>query len=224
MQGAVDHRGKTMAHQDVTRTVKIEIDFFMQNNNAQNTLHAKATGPIALSDLDDLAGVIEGWLTTDWAPIAAAEWAAQNVTLTDLNSLAGPRKSYPISSPIVGGLTADPIPAGSTLAVQGNVGRRGKGIQGRVFWIGLANSQVDGNTVTSDQVTAIVDALNNLNSLVTAMAAFDGLCVPHLVVGGSRPNPATSDLIVTFLVTNNLIDSQKDRLPFHKKHKRFPVA
>jgi len=192
----------------------------MENNNAANVLHAQYTGAIGLDDLDDLEAVIEAWLTTDWAPIAASAWACTEIVLTDLDSLSGKRKSYPISPPIQGTDTAQPMPANATLAIKEDVGRRGRGIAGRIFFIGLSEAAVQGNEVLSTGVDAILTAYTNLNTTITALAVYNGLCVPHLKVGTSRPNPAEVDLVTAFLATDNLIDTQKDRLPFHKKKRK----
>lgn len=209
-----------MAHQDVTDTVRIEIDYVMENNNAANILHAKYSGSVSISDLDALNSAIAGWLTTDWAPLASSGWEATGITLTDLNSLAGKRKAYPISPPVQGTDVAQPMPANVTLAIKEDVGRRGRGIAGRIFYVGLAEDQVQGNEVVSVTASAILAAFVALNADIAALPPFQGLCVPHLTVSGGHPNPASSDLVDGFFLTNDLIDSQKDRLPFHKKKRK----
>jgi hypothetical protein len=212
-----------MAHQDVTETVQIEIRYVMDQNNAANVLHAKYTGAVSLSDFDNLENAIAAWLTASWAPVASSMWEVNQIILTDLNSLNGPRKSYPISPPIQGTDTAQAMPANATLAVKADVGRRGRGLAGRIFFIGLSEAAVQGNEVVSTGVASILTIYNTLNADIAALPPFDGLAVPHRTVGGAHPNPASSDTVTNFLVTDNLIDSQKDRLPFHKK-KRKPRA
>lgn len=213
-----------MAHQNILNAVKIELNYFMQTNNASNIMHARATGPITLALLDTLETVLKDWLTTEWATLASTTWSAQSIILTGENSLFDPRKAYPLSPAIAGTLTGGALPANATLAVKANIGRRGKGVNGRVFWVGLDGSQVTDNFIGSTEGNAIVAALNALNASVAALVGFEGLCVPHLVVGGAHPPDASSDIIVDFSLADNAVDSQKDRLPFHKKRKRFPVA
>lgn len=213
-----------MAHQDVTNTVSIEIRFTMGNNNAQNTLHALAATTPGNADLIELGNVVQAWLEDDWAPIASQAWSANEIVMTSLDSITGPRRSVPLSPAVVGTLVEDAMPANVTIAVKADIGRRGRGTAGRVFWIGLAESQVSGNLLGAATAVAIVAALDSLNEDVAGLDNFNGLCVPHLVVGGLRPNPATSDLVQQFALTDLSMDSQKDRLPFHKKKKRLPVA
>lgn len=213
-----------MAHQNVLNTVQIEIRYFAQNNNAANILHARATGTITSALLDTLNATVSSWLASDWAPLAAGEWTANEIILTGLNSLFDPRKSYPIAPPIAGTDATAALPASSTIAVKADIGRRGKGVAGRMFWVGLADDMAVGSELDVSAANGIVTAMNTLNTNVASLTGFEGLCIPHLEVAGVRPPNATSDIVVDWLLTDLTIDVQKDRLPFHKKHKRFPVA
>lgn len=213
-----------MPHQDVTNTVAVEMRFFLGSQNAQNTLHALCATTPGLADLNDLGAVVVAWLNTVWAPIASEDWTANEVVLTSLDSITGPRRSIPISPAVPGELSSDAMPANVTIAVKEDIGRRGRGTAGRVFWIGLAESQVNGNQLESAAATDIVGALEQLRSDVEALANFEGLCVPHLTVNYLHPNPASSDQVQQFTLTNLYMDTQKDRLPFHKKKKLPPVA
>lgn len=213
-----------MPHQDVTNTVAIEMRFFLGSSNAQNTLHALCAGVPGPADLDDLGAVVDAWIETEWAPIASEDWTANEIVLTSLDSVTGPRRSIPISPPVPGEIAFDAMPANVTIAVKEDIGRRGRGTAGRVFWIGLAENQVNGNQIEATAATAIVAALETLRTNVEGLTNYTGLCVPHLTVAGVHPDPATSTLVAQFVLTNLYIDSQKDRLPFHKKKKLPPVA
>lgn len=213
-----------MPHQDVTRTVAIEMRFFLGSQNAQNTLHALCTTTPGLADLNDLGAVVDAWIETQWAPIASEDWQATEIVLTSLDSITGPRRSIPISPAVPGEIAFDAMPANVTIAVKEDIGRRGRGTAGRIFWIGLAENQVNGNSLEAAAATAIVAALEDLRTSVEGLTNFDGLCVPHLTVAGVHPDPAASSLVQQFVLTNLYMDSQKDRLPFHKKKKLPPVA
>ena len=209
-----------MAHQDVQNVVKIELQFASQNNNAENVLHAHYTGTIVADSLDGLAAILQTWLTDVWAPLASIEWEAVQIVITDLNSLSGPRRAYPISPAIVGGNAREAIPANATLAVKADTGTRGRGKNGRVFWIGIPQDAQDGSNITPSYANGLAEGLIALNTAVAATSPFTGLVVPHLVVGGVRPPTAGSSPIVGFAITDYVVDSQRDRLPGHKRHKK----
>jgi hypothetical protein len=209
-----------MAHQDVTRTVRCEIRYFGQNNNAANVFHVRYTTAFTDTEADALFATINTWLDTDWKDNAAALWTANEVVLTNLNSLAGIRRVYPIQPPIAGTITDPGLPANVTVAVHGSTGTRGRGKSARWYWVGLSEGQIDGSTLLLASGNAIDAALNALLDTIAGGAMFDGMAVPHLVVGGTRPSPAESEIIVKWSLSDYILDSQVDRLPFHKKHKR----
>jgi len=209
-----------MAHQDVTDTIQVDLRFEMGNNNAANVLHVGYTGEIGIPDLDNLNEEFQTWLETSWKPIASELWNATLVTLTDINSLDGPRKAYPVDPVLTGDVTGGAPPASVTIAVKADIGRRGRGTAGRVFWIGLAESQLTENSLDVAVGSLILVALTTLNDAIALIPPFSGLVIPHRQVAGSFPNPATSSPVVGFLLTDYSIDVQKDRLPFHKKRKR----
>lgn len=210
-----------MAHQNVTDTVQVDINYAMQGNNASNVIHITYTPAVSLTDFDAMSSAIAGWLTSHWKPLAAAEWSVTSLVFTDLNSASGPRKAYPLDPPIVGSAAFDPLPANATLAIKFDIGQRGRGTAGRIFWVGLNEDQVDGNTVSGAAMVAILGALDALQTAITTVGSpWVDLAVPHRTVNKVHPNPAVSSGVVGFLATNNLIDTQKDRLPFHKKRRK----
>jgi hypothetical protein len=97
---------------------------------------------------------------------------------------------------------------------------RGRGTAGRTFWVGLAEDDVQGNQILSVPLGNIISALQTLNTSVITLGTFDGLCIPHMGWPGHEHNPAACRLVASYLTTNDLVDSQKDRLPFHKKRKK----
>lgn len=213
-----------MPHQDCANTIQCNLRYEMAGNNAETVFHVKATGTITEALLDTLAALITAWITSDWKPNASTQWAVNEIVLTGLNSLFDPRKSYPIAPAVNGADSTGALPANCTMALKEDIGRRGKGIAGRWFWVGLTSGMCTDNTCNAGIVTALLTAVNNLATTIASTVGFEGIAVPHFVVGGVRPPVAQSDVITGFLASDDELDTQKDRLPFHKKHKRFPVA
>lgn len=209
-----------MKDQIVTAGVKAEMRYLVNGQNAENVYWAKASGTIDEALLDSLAALLIAWEDTEASAQRSADCDLVEIILTDMSSLAGVRKVYGVSPPQSGAVTGDAMPNNVTLAVKENIGQRGRGINGRKFWIGLAESQCAGDVVDGTVVTAIVGIMNNLRDSVAGLTGFEGLCIPHFVVNKVPQNPADTDVITGFSVANNVIDSMRDRLPFHKRHKR----
>lgn len=201
--------------------MQVDINYAMQGNNAANVIHISYTPAVSLTDFDAMSAAIAGWLTSDWAPLAATEWGVTSLVFTDLNSVNGPRKAYPLDPPIAGTNVNDPLPASATVAIKFDIGIRGRGTAGRMFWVGLSEDQTDGNLISGATSVAILAALDGLVTAITAVGPpWVSLSVPHRTVNKLHPNPASQSAVDGFLLTNNLIDVQKDRLPFHKKRKK----
>jgi hypothetical protein len=73
------------------------------------------------------------------------------------------------------------------------------------------------NKTNADEIVA---ALNTLRTDIGAVTGSDGLCIPHFVVDKIRPPTVGNSLVVSYSYSDLYIDSQRDRLPFHKKHKK----
>jgi len=209
-----------MKNQLIVKTVRADIRFFMQENNASNVFHVEYAGTIGETDLDHLFTYLADWIAASWAPLVSVEYTANEILLTDMDTLAGFRKAYPITPPTPGVRDILPVPANATIAVKASVGHRGRGTNGRVFWFGLNVDQIDGNEVTPATAAAIVDALEALRVGIPTVTPFTSLVVPHLIVNKVPQNPAHVEEITEFLLSDSLVDTQKDRLPFHKKKRK----
>jgi hypothetical protein len=212
----------------VTNTAQVEIRYFLQNNNAANIFHVGYTSEPSSAELTALCGAVADWLTTDWKPASSQDWTANEILATDLGGPTGKRVSFPLSPVIQGDGTDQAMPANVTIAVKADTGIRGRGRSGRWFWVGLGEASVDGNEITSTVHTGLLLALNTLNTNIAALDNFTGMVVPNSFKTTAHVqhhlNPATSYAIEEFTLTDDNIDSQKDRLPFHKKKKKSIVT
>jgi len=212
-----------MAHQNIDHTCRVELRFLNGDTNAQNVIHVSYDGSVSLADLDTLEAFLVTWLTDEWAAQAAPSWFASEVVITDENSLSGPRKSYGLGTDIVGTQVGDALPANCTIALKEVIGTRGRGKSGRIFWVGLAEAQVTGDAINPSVATALEAAGEALRTGIEGLGLpWGNLVVPHLVVGGVRPSTADKSIVESIALTDNVMDSQRDRLPFHMRHKKKP--
>lgn len=209
-----------MAHQDIAATLKVEMRYFLAGENAENVYYVKASGTIDEALLDAVGAMFISWEDTSGSTQRSNETNFYECVVTDMSSLFGLRKTYQPPAPIQGIIAEDSLPNNATIAVKENIGRRGKGVNGRKFWIGLAETQVTANNVLPATAASIVSVLDTLRDSAAALTGLEGLAVPHLVVAGVRPPLAQSDVITGFSIADTVIDSQKNRLPRHKRHKR----
>jgi hypothetical protein len=210
-----------MPHQDVPNTVRVEVNYAYDNNNMANVFHVRTSDVPSDTDLNTIATNMQTWLDTEWKPLAPTAISAQSIICTSLHDLSGPRRAYAISPAIAGTNTSPALPANVTLAVRANIGTRGRGRSGRTFWIGLCEDQVTNNEVNSTTATAVISAMTALNEVMADIGAnLEGLTSPHFVVGGVRPPVVATSDVLSYSLANFVTDSQRDRLPGHKKAKK----
>src|ERR1051326_3132680 len=210
--------------QVVPAVARFEMRYRTADTTMENVYYARTSDTSwDEASLDAVETAMVTW-EADFAAAARGDAVElYEVIATDLTSLFGIRKAFDVSPTIPGTLT-EPLPVNATVACKADIGRRGRGTSGRTFWIGLAKSQTDGaDTLSSAAAALILTALNSLLDAVAGITPIEGLCVPHFVEGGSRPPTVEADIIVKYLLSDFYIDSQRDRLPGHKKHKKYPI-
>lgn len=210
--------------QVVPAVARFELRYRNVDTTMENVFYAR-TSSLTWDEaqLDSVEAAFEAWETSTASPLRNDIVSLYEIVATDLTSLFGIRKSYAVS-PVITGTLANPLPANVTVSVKASIGRRGRGTNGRHFWIGLAEGQTAGDSIATLAANGIVSALNTIKDTIAGLAPIEGLCVPHFVVGGVRPPSVLADIIAEYLLSDYYLDSQRDRLPGHKKHKRFPVA
>jgi hypothetical protein len=210
-----------LPHQDVPNTVRVEVAYAYDNNNMENVWHVRTSDVPTDADLVSILANMQTWLETDWAPLASPQVSALSITATSLHDLTGPRMTVGINPAIVGTSDSAALPANVTIAIKANIGTRGRGKSGRTFWVGLGESQVVNNELLPTPAAAIVAALNQLNALMADIGEFlEGLVIPHFVVGGVRPPSVGTSAVIGYSMANFVTDSQRDRLPGHKRARR----
>jgi len=211
--------------QVVPAVARFEMRYRTTDNTMENVYYVRTSSSVwAEADLDAVSAALQDWETSDAHTVRSSAVSLYEIVATDLTSLFGIRKSYDVSPPIVGTL-ANPLPMNATLALKADIGRRGRGTAGRSFWIGLADGQLNGpDQIAPVSADLILSAMNVLVSTIAGLTPIEGMCIPHFVVDHVRPPSVQADIIVKYVLSDFYLDSQRDRLPGHKKHKRYPIA
>jgi len=211
--------------QVVPAVARFEMRYRSSDTTMENVFYVRTSASTwDEATLDDVETAMRLWETSTASSFRSDGVGLYEIVATDLTSLFGIRKSYDIS-PVVTGALANPLPNNVTVALKADIGRRGRGTAGRSFWIGLS----EGQTVGPDQIAPIaannlISSMDSLLADVAGVVPVEGMCIPHFVVDHVRPPSVLADIIVKYTLSDFYLDSQRDRLPGHKKHKRYPIA
>lgn len=210
-----------MAGQVAPKVARFELMYRTADAQLANVFHARATAASwDSSTMDAVEAAFVSWFTTTAYQYINQAMGLFEIIATDLTSLSGIRKVYPISPELLGNITADPLPSNATFAIKANIGTRGRGQSGRLFWPSLSADQVTLDQLNKTNADELVTTMNTLRTSIAAVTGCDGLCVPHFMVGGVRPPSVSNSLIISYAYSDLYVDSQRDRLPFHKKHRK----
>lgn len=199
--------------------VELKASYLQGQQVLQNTFHVHKSGSWSPEQLGDLIDIYTTWETDTASDERSNTCALAEVRATDLTSSTANYRSSDINPAIFGSRASQALPENVTWAIQAGTGKRGRGQQGRVFWIGLCEDQTDGSTMVVARATAIVAAMNALLAAINGGSG-GAMAILHRQLAGAPLNPATSSDIGTWGASDLTTDSQKNRLPNHRRHKR----
>lgn len=208
-----------MATQPCPNIASVVFKLTSDSQSIQNTMYFEKSGGWVAGDMADLASTAEGAWLANMLGHYCNDVTFIGVTATDLTDLTGERSITTPDFGNVGTALGESAPANVAFAIQQQTGNRGRGKQGRLFYGPIPNSNVRENVMTQAAADAVVSAWE---AVVTAiLAGVPG--TTHVVLSryqGGAKRPSGIGLPVFGLGYSNLyIDSQRDRLPFHKRRK-----
>jgi len=204
--------------------VQVVMGYRLAGEIVENVYHVHKGSTWSLTDLGSLVATFLSWETDTASLLRSNEVDLVRITATDLTNLTAGRVDDQLTAPVVGGVASGALPANATFAIKASIGERGKGRNGRTFWIGLAEDQVSGATIATATADDIQAALNTLLTDIATAIAGAAMCVIHTRAGGVPLTVATFTVIQNWVYTDTLVDSQRDRLPGHKRHKKKVIT
>lgn len=177
-----------------------------------NVFHVNAGAEPTVEMLGDIAQIFFDWWDTEMKPLQHAGVTLQAIEVTDISGPDEEGIVFSAGLPLAGSHSGGSLPNNVTLATKLATGLTGRSRRGRSYLVGLPLTQLEtgSQTVADSYITLLQGAFADL---LTALAVEGfNLAVLSLVSGGV---PRTEGLLtdVTSVVTNDVVDSQRRRLP-----------
>lgn len=209
-----------MATQPCPNIAQAQLQFYSDNELIEHSLYfEKDTGWTSGSITALAAEVGTQWATTVM-PDYPEEVALYRCIATDLTSLEGSRAVYELPVPAAGSIIGGPTPNNVCFAMQLGTGSRGRGKQGRLFIGPLARADVTADKWLEARAEATATDIQSVATAVEAALPGANWVVLSRYSGGVKRANGIGLPVLSVGYSNLLTDSQKDRLPQHKKRKK----
>lgn len=183
------------------------------DQKVENTLYFdRGTAPTS-GQIAELAATLATWWETHMSPLQSNTVSLNEVVVTSLASETAPQLVYTFSLPAIGAQTAPSLPNNVSWAVKFNTVGRGRSSRGRNFFVGLVESHVDQNEVSATHAAAIVDAYQELFTVLGDMTDPWTWVVYSRYTAGNERATGLAQAVTSVSPTDLIIDSQRRRLP-----------
>jgi len=177
--------------------------------NVYNILHQG--GEWTEQELQDTCVLLETWESQEAKLFRSTGCVLGRISARDLTTQFGPILEYDVDPAIQGNLQFPLLPSNVTFCISYRTGRAGRSRRGRHYWIGLAESQVTGNFMDTNQANGIQGALVELN-MVRLLAAGQLMVVLSRQENNVPRTTAQAAGINGIFYTDLKVDTQRRRL------------
>ena len=195
----------------VPNGVQCNVRMRLHEQQIENVLWFKAAVPIDTTVLQSIAVAVGNKYSATILPLLSTNLTMVEVFCVDMESDSGGVYSNAPATPPGGGVTGEALPNNCALCLTLVTGLRGRSYRGRVYVPALPESETSGNDVSSVLVNSLVTAYTGMITVVPSTLAVWSVCSRrHNKV--ERPSGVLTP-IVTVKATDNVVDSQRRRLP-----------
>lgn len=201
-----------MAFQRVPDTAEVIVEFLLNSRPIVNTFYAERVGGYVLADLVSLASVVDLAVGTHFLPQQSDNGSYVKTLVRGLD-LENDLVAEDNDNAGAGGVASEAQPANVTLAVKRASGFTGRSARGRIFWCMMPRNGLtaDENFVSAAYAAAVTAATNEI-ALAINGAGWVAVIVSRFSNGVKRTEGVTFDWVTTS-ITDNRVDSRRDRLP-----------
>jgi len=199
-----------MSFQAVPQTIRVEPVFTYDGQFVTNITHYRNEVPV---DAAELLAFAAAWVA-DWTtlirPNQPTNVILTAVRVTSLDTEFAPGIEYSAGLPVAGSATGVGLPNNVTVAVRLLTALRGRSYRGRTFHIGVRNTDVSNNLITTLFASNLTTGYNGMRSISTTQEYLQ-VVVSRYEGGVLRPEGIST--VVNAVQVERVIDSQRRRLP-----------
>lgn len=192
-----------------------------ESERAQNDMMFEFAAAPSAADLHNLVEAAH----TEWSEtiggVTSQDWSLYEIEARSEDGVVLLKEIVRLDPTEPGTLAQSTAPNNATMAVKFAIANRGRGMSGRAFFIGLGETNISGGYVNGAYAALIVTAFQTFAEFIETAAA----CT-HVVAHRYEGNPpvrlpaAVPHEVISYSYSDLALDSQKLRLPNHKKRRK----
>lgn len=190
-------------------TARVRMVYTLYGQSVMNVFYFQGDTPFDSAALSALCDEVHTAWVSRFKPLQSTVVELNYIEATALDTDSGAQITLPVNE--LGTNSGVAMPGGSAFAIKFASGFSGRSRRGRMYWIQLNISSVDGDTVNDTAAGLIQTAVSNFFDDITT-----ALGVIHVVVSycneGAWRTTAVNTPILLYVLTDHNIDSQRRRL------------
>jgi hypothetical protein len=201
-----------MAFIPINNTAEIHVRGVLDNQHVENTLYFVRSLDIDAGSLMALALDVMDYWVSNMIPLLNTNYALAEVFARDLTTEGGFEATAVPGSPTHGTYDSATLPNNVTMCVSFRTGVAGRSARGRNYWATLTEGDVAANTISTTFSSAVVNAYAGMIGADTVSSSWQWVVASRYADGAPRPSGYVFN-INAVLVVDNIVDSQRRRLP-----------
>lgn len=190
---------------------QLTVKYLWDSQQVQNTLYAHQTpGPVTIESIVALGNAVNTWLTDSFMPQLSRVVTYTSLIVKDL-SVENSFELVVNGFGLAGGVDDLTDPNNVTIAASFRTAQSGRSFRGRNYIPGIPKAQIDGNVVNGSFLSNMVVVYNGLQTAI-ADAGWEWVVASRTLVSGVSGFGVMTP-INSVLFTDNIVDSQRRRLP-----------
>jgi len=191
--------------------VQAEFVYTWNAQVCQNVLHFEAAGALSVDNMLELGAHLVTWYDTHMQPLQVIQCSLTSIRLTDMTVEFAPGLDYSTGLPLIGTRTGESLPNNVSLSLTKRTIYRGRSFRGRIYQVGMSETDTQGNNVVVAQANLMIAAWEQLLAFSTTTEAWEMVVASKFEDGSERTTAVLTPVIN--ITTDYIVDSQRRRLP-----------
>lgn len=188
---------------------QVAVRFLKNGSQVENVFHVFADLPLTQAVADSVHAVVDTWVTTTLRPLQTNDTIFTEIVIEGVNQ-GDNRFVYPGDNG-TGSIANSQSPDNVTIAIKKNVAARGRGVSGRFFHIGINVNQINNSRVNAAYMNGLIAGYGTLATNLETEG--NQLVVMKYNKTTHPPTPVSYAAVTSVSASDNIIDSQRRRLP-----------